>query len=381
MATRWARFVASSRILDVGVVLLTLAIALNAIDGSGPFEPTALNLGIVALSCITIGWRQRYPELVLATALLAVLVTAQPAPIVLAAGSLAAKFGSGPRTWIPIALASVPMLLGLGIDDYGPVGLTLIWGCLIALPTTVGLYLNSRQLAIDAANARAEELAAAQQTLAEAARLDERTRIAREMHDIVAHQVSLIALHAGALELATEGTPAEASARMIRETARQALEELRTVVGVLRTDPNAADAERAPQASIDSLGDLVTEWRDAGADVTLLDRTPAGFLADVPPQVGRAAHRVVQEALTNVSKHAPGSRSEIVLADRDGCLSVTVHNTAGTRVSSRAATGSGTGLYGLRERVELLGGSFEAGPDGEGGYRVSALLPGRGAAP
>lgn len=372
MATTWARFVASSRILDAIVIALTLTITASAIVQGTPFEPSAVSLGVVALCCLTIGWRQRYPELVLAIAVLALVLASQPAPIMLAAGTVGEIYGSRPRTWVVLAAASVPTIVEIA-QSARPLATALIWSGLVAFPATAGLYLNSRQLAVQAAAARAEQLATM-------ARQEERTRIAREMHDVVAHQVSLIAVQAGALEVAVEGQDAASSARMIRESARQALEELRGVVGLLRTGDDAA-AERSPQASLDTLDDLVEGWRSAGADVRLKDRTPAGFLDACPPRVGRTAYQIVREALTNVSKHAPGSTTEVELADVDGALSVVVRNSAATRVSSRAGSGSGSGLYGLRERVDLLGGTFAAGPDGQGGYRVSALLPRDGGDP
>lgn len=380
MATRWAGFVASGRVPDVLVIALTVGIAVTSTLRSRLFEPTAFSLGVVVLACLAIWWRRRFPEVAVAIGVAALLVAAEPAPVMLAAGNLAALHGNRPRTWLTIAVVSVPVLLGVGIEGYEPAGLAFIWGSVILLPVTVGLYLHSRQLAVDAANERADELAAAQELLAQAARHDERTRIAREMHDVVAHQVSLIALQAGALEVTVEGTPAADSARMIGETARQALEELRNVVGVLRTDENAA-AERAPQPSVGALGSLVSQWRDAGMDVTLVDSTPSHLLAVVPAQIGLTAYRVVEEALTNASKHAAGAPVEVAISELDGCLSVVIHNAAPTRISSRAATGSGSGLYGLRERVELVHGFFEAGPDGDGGYRVSALLPMGGGTP
>ncbi|MBO0730871.1 MAG: sensor histidine kinase, partial [Acidimicrobiaceae bacterium] len=241
----------------------------------------------------------------------------------------------------------------------------LEWAVIVCLPAAVGLYLHTRQVAIDEAVA----LAAA---MAKAARQDERTRIAREMHDVLAHKISLIALHAGALELTAEGTQTSQTAAIVGQTARQALEELRSVIGVLRTEQGD---QRTPQPSITDLDRVIDEWREAGTHVTLQDMTPAGYLDTVPTQVGRAAYRIVQESLTNASKHAPGSTIEIVMQALDGSLDLAVHNRAAARVSSRATTGSGTGLIGLRERVDLLGGCFEAGPDERGGYRVHARLP------
>jgi signal transduction histidine kinase len=372
VTTRWARLVASSRILDVVVIAFTVALAFTSILTSEPFGPSALNLALVALACVALPWRNRYPEPVLAVALLAFVATGTPAPAMLAMGSLAAVHGSRVRTSIAAGAASVVVVVP-ELDNPDPLRPLLVWGVLICLPTAVGLYLRSRQDLIEEAVARADALADAQHTLAESARRDERTRIAREMHDVVAHQVSLIALHAGALELTEQGTPAGKTAELIRQTARQALDELRTVVTVLRTDPG--DDERSPQATVAGLEDTVEEWQKAGTDVTLHDRTSPGFLDTMSARAGRTAYRIVREALTNASKHAPGSIIEVELDDVDGSLEVVVHSSPATRVSSRASSGAGTGLFGLRERVELLGGRFEAGPDGQGGFRVWAMLP------
>lgn len=353
--------------LDVVVIALTVALAISSIATSEPFEPTAVSLALLAVACVAVPWRYRYPEPVLAATLLGVLVTTTAAPAMLALGSLAESYGTRIRTWAAAAAASV-VFLARWAEPLDALTVSLEWAVIVCLPAAVGLYLHTRQVAIDEAVA----LAAARDAMAKAARQDERTRIAREMHDVLAHKISLIALHAGALELTAEGTQTSQTAAIVGQTARQALEELRSVIGVLRTEQGD---QRTPQPSITDLDRVIDEWREAGTHVTLQDMTPAGYLDTVPTQVGRAAYRIVQESLTNASKHAPGSTIEIVMQALDGSLDLAVHNRAAARVSSRATTGSGTGLIGLRERVDLLGGCFEAGPDERGGYRVHARLP------
>ena len=290
-----------------------------------------LNLALVTLACVALPWRNRYPEPVLAVALLAFVATGTPAPAMLAMGSLAAVHGSRVRTSIAAGAASVVVVVA-ELDNPDPLRPLLVWGVLVCLPTAVGLYLLFAARPHRRGRRPADALAAAQHTLAESARRDERTRIAREMHDVVAHQVSLIALHAGALELTEQGTPAGKTAELIRQTARQALDELRTVVTVLRTEPG--DDERSPQATIAGLEDTVEESRKAGTEVTLHDRTFPGFLDTLSARAGRTAYRIVREALTNASKHAPGSIIEIELDDVDGSLEVVVHSSPATRVSS-----------------------------------------------
>ncbi|MBS4753259.1 sensor histidine kinase [Nocardioides sp. zg-ZUI104] len=367
MASGWARPLASGWTLDVVVVAVTLAIAASEMVQGRPHEPTPLRLGVSLLCCVAIFWRRRQPELVLGIAVLGLVLAQQPGPIILAVGTVAEVHGASRRTWIVLALVSVPTLVELA-TRIGPLATVLAWGALVAFPTAVGITVaGNRATAASLAEERARRAA-------DVARRDERTRIAREMHDVVAHQVSLIALQAGALEVSADNPQTVESAQMIRRTARQALEELRTVVGLLRTTESAHE-ERAPRTTLAEVRALVDEWREAGMDVTLQDRTPPGFLDACPPRVARTSYRVVREALTNVSKHAAGATATVELSEDEGRLCLVVRNGVSTRTSSRAATGAGVGLYGMRERVALLGGTFHAGSEPDGGYCVRALLP------
>ena len=207
---------------------------------------------------------------------------------------------------------------------------------------------------------------------------DERIRIARDLHDVVAHHVSVIAVQAEAAQEVLATRPDRASAAMghVADTARSALGELRRVLGVLRSD-----ALLTPQPDLAALDDLVASVREAGLPVTLRWNGAAGDDGDdgpapppVDPMVGLTAYRVVQEALTNVLKHAGPCHAEVVLAvdPADRALEVTI---ADDGRGPGSADGTGQGLVGMRERVAVLGGQFRAGAGDSGGYTVHARLP------
>ena len=209
---------------------------------------------------------------------------------------------------------------------------------------------------------------------AEQAQRRARDEIAREMHDVLGHRLSLLSVHAGALEF-RPGAPAEEvvrAAKVIRENAHLALQDLREVLGVLR-----APVGELPQPTIGDVQQLVAESGRAGMRVALHEDT-AG---PVPDLAGRTAYRVVQEALTNARKHAPGAEVQVRLAGAPGQgLTVEVCNRPPGPRSVPApgappGRGTGQGLAGLAERVALAGGALEHGPTGAGGWRLAARLP------
>jgi signal transduction histidine kinase len=210
---------------------------------------------------------------------------------------------------------------------------------------------------------------------AEGARLAERTRIAREMHDVMAHRISLLALHAGALEVAPDLSPAQVreSAALLRSTAHQALEELRDVIGVLREDPTAP-TPITPQPALGDIPRLVEETRRAGAKIDFEMRVEHADMA--PGTLGRDAYRIVQEALTNVGKHARGTQVRVRVAGApERGLHVSVRNPLALGAhAGPPIPGSGTGLLGLAERVTLAGGVLVHGPDTSGDFVVEADL-------
>lgn len=205
--------------------------------------------------------------------------------------------------------------------------------------------------------------------LARTAIAEERARIARELHDVVAHSVSIIAVQAGAAEQYLERDPAAAREHLaaVRRTARETMGEMRRLLDVLRAD----DAGYAPLPGLARLPDLLDEVRAAGVDVELVE---SGERRAIPAGVDLVAFRVVQEALTNVRKHAAGGRARVALAHGRRELVIAVTNAPGAP-SVVAPAGAGHGLVGMRERVRLFGGRIDAGPAPDGGYRVHAVLP------
>jgi len=219
------------------------------------------------------------------------------------------------------------------------------------------------------------------------ARAAERARLAREMHDVLAHRLSLLATYAGALEYRPDASPERLAraAGVIREGVHQALDELREVIGVLRDD-DLADGTH-PQPGLASLGPLVAETRDAGTPVDLVNAISQPD--DLPGSVGRTAYRVVQEGLTNARKHAPGRPVRVLLDGRPGGeLLVELANPVGPALFPRPTdpdrppgpvgppiNGSGSGLIGLTERVRLTGGELDHAVGADGEFRLRARLP------
>lgn len=216
---------------------------------------------------------------------------------------------------------------------------------------------------------RADELAAQQEERARRAVLDERVRIARELHDVVAHHVSVMGVQAAAARRRLNGGTAGASEPLaaVEQSARDAVGELQRLVGFLReTDPSDRDAT-APQPTLEDLEGMVAA---CGLPATL---RRVGVARDVPSSVALSAYRIVQEALTNVLRHAGAAPTTVVLTYAATYLQVEVVNTRGTPQPHPG--GSGRGVVGMRERTTLLGGHFEHGATSGGGYRVGATLP------
>jgi signal transduction histidine kinase len=238
-----------------------------------------------------------------------------------------------------------------------------------------GMVVRARRQLVVSLRDRAERAEAEQQLRVAQARVLERTRIAREMHDVLAHRISLLSLHAGALEFRPDA-PADEVARaagVIRASAHQALEDLRAVIGVLREMPDG-DAPERPQPTLADLPALIDESRAAGMRVRYDWRVPD----DVPESMGRNAYRIVQEGLTNARKHARGSAVDVTLsAGPDDGMTIEIRNRlpVGAAVGAAAIPGTGTGIVGLAERASLAGGRLEHGRTDAGDYRLWAWLP------
>ncbi|MFC5850906.1 sensor histidine kinase [Streptomyces chlorus] len=241
------------------------------------------------------------------------------------------------------------------------------------LRTAVGpllaLYFDARRRMVLALVERAERAERERHLLAEQARAEERARLAGEMHDVVTHRVSLMVLQAGALRVTAQDEGTRQAAEELRAAGCQALEELRDLVGILRTTP---EGDHTP--SVGGFADLVAESAAVGTPTELIED---GDPALASPVVGRTAYRVLREALTNVRKHAPGAQVTVRVEYDKAQVRLTVHNTppTGGAGSSLADTGSGLGIAHLRQRIELVHGTLRAGPCPDGGFSVEATLP------
>jgi signal transduction histidine kinase len=239
---------------------------------------------------------------------------------------------------------------------------------MFALAWALGVVVAARRSYAQQLEVKTVALAAAQRELADREVADERARIARELHDVIAHAMSVITVRAGVGAHLVERKPAEAAAALavIERTGREALSEMRRMLAVLR-DPDPRAPRPEPQPGLADLPRLVEQAEAAGVAVSL---TSEGTSRPLPAGLDLAAYRVVQEALTNVVKHAPGARAQVTIRHRPDSLEIEVRNPG--RPAGPIAPGQG--LHGMAERVALYDGQFDAGPDGDG-FRVSARFP------
>jgi signal transduction histidine kinase len=235
-----------------------------------------------------------------------------------------------------------------------------------------GLFVQAHRRLTQSLREDAARLQSEQQLRVEQARLTERARIAREMHDVLAHRMSLLSLYAGALEVRTDARPEEVAvaATTIRTSAHAALEELRTVIGVLRK--GAAGRPEPPQPGLTDVPDLVDSARGHGMAVGYTCHVPK---PGPPAVLGRTAYRLVQEGLTNAGKHAPGAPVNVLLDGAAGAdLRIRITNPCSGRTAAPAVPGAGVGLVGIEERVALAGGRVEYGVARDL-FRLEAWLP------
>ncbi len=254
----------------------------------------------------------------------------------------------------------------------------LLWGgILVGGAALAGFALRDRRRHVSQLAELAHQLELARDENARAAVAGERARIARELHDVVAHSVSVMVVQAGAAEEVLGADPGKAREplRSVQDTGRQALVELRRLLGVLRTDHSAAAL--APQPGLDQVGALAAQVREAGLAVEL---RVDGARDGIPAGVDLAAYRIVQEALTNVLKHATASHAAVHVGYRPDAIELHVLDDGhGPIGAGHDGAGTGQGLIGMRERASLYGGVVEARPRAEGGFAVRARLPVRSA--
>lgn len=370
------------RLVDLGLVAVS---ALGAVAISGEAEETgrltgdALTaaLGLAVFGSVALWWRRRYPIAVVV--LLALLLAATD--LVIVAMLIAIYTVSAYRGWYTTAatvgfglLIYVPYSVVLPGPDLSAFNANVLYVALMSIALAVGSNMRTRRETIAALHDRAERAEIEAQEHAERLRVQERHRIAGEMHDVLAHRISLVSLQASALEvradLAADVTEAAAG---IRLQSHRALEDLREILGVLRAGTDAAGLR--PQPGLADLDRLVAEARAAGASIHVDDRL-VGKPSDL---VGRTIYRLVQEGLTNARKHAPGAPVSVLLDQAgEGELCVRLRNPLVSDHGAKAP-GSHSGLVGLAERVGVAGGRLSYGvrrvPEGSVIFQLEAWLP------
>jgi signal transduction histidine kinase len=346
--------------------------ATYAYFGTQPSPWLAVPLGLLVGAA---AWRRRpRPELFLLTALAVFVVLSTWIAVMLAQYTLAERTTSWRRTsaatLAALAVVAIPIWQLGGPDATGPLSL----GICVA-PALLGLYIGTRRELLARLRERAERAEREQHQRVLQARSDERAQIARDMHDVVTHRVSLIVLHATALEVA-KGDNACTIGRQIGTIGREALTELRSLVEVLRAD---AAAPLAPQPGLADLENLVAESRSAGMPVALELVDESGAEAPAPPPlpalIDHAVYRVVQEALTNVHKHAGDAETRIRIRHTPRLLRLSVANGRSAVPDGPGLPSGGHGLLGIGERIRLVGGELDARPTPDGGFEITAEIP------
>jgi signal transduction histidine kinase len=399
---RWQRLLLSGGLIDpqdgrrtardwtVDVVLFTTAVVfgvyvLSATWSEHPAALAAVDVALGTVACLALWVRRQHPIAV------GFVVTAAATVSGLANGAaLPALFNAAirvPLRWlIAIEIAAVagttvfPILYPQGPHDRGFAWQVLVGLALNALVSGWGLFVRAQRQLWHELRERALRAEADQQRRALEGRRAERQRIAREMHDVLAHRLSILSIHAGALQSWARRLPPPLvdAVDVIQTSAHAALDELRDVIGVLRDDGDGdRDGEdiEPPQPTLERIPLLIDESRAVGLRVTYESHVRAD---DIPVTIGRTAYRVVQEGLTNARKHGGGGAVRVsVRADRRAVDVALVsarplHPQPPTDASRR---GAGTGLVGLAERVELAGGRLRHGHDAHGDFVLQAMIP------
>ncbi|WP_425827983.1 histidine kinase [Streptomyces fractus] len=330
-----------------------------------------------AAACAAVWLRRRWP-LGLAVAMIPVSFLSNTAggASMIAVFTLAVHRPFRYVGWVAgISIALVPLFFWLRPDPESSYLLSVSFTVIITI-TVVGwgMFVRSRRQLLMSLRDRARRAETEAVLRAEQAQRLAREDIAREMHDVLAHRLTLLSVHAGALEFRPDAPRGEIAraAGVIRESAHEALQDLREIIGVLRAADHGDESGR-PQPTLAALGTLVAESREAGMKVDLDNRVPD--TESVPASTGRTAYRIAQEGLTNARKHAPGAEVAVTVEGSAGDgLTVIVRNPPPPGEVPHVP-GSGQGLIGLTERATLAGGRLAHGAEPDGGFTVRAWLP------
>ena len=367
----------------VDTVLFLLAVSYGVLTSGvrtragGPGVPPwlfDLDQLVGALGCAALWLRRRWP-----VQLAVVLVIASAFSELVAGAMVVALFTVAvhrrPRTaGVLFALSLLAALVYVTLRPEPGVPAPVLFGLGAAIQGAAvgwGLFISQRRQVLRDLRDRAVRAEAEAALRAERAQREARDSIAREIHDLLGHRLSLLSVHAGALEYRPDASPADVqrAARVIRESSHQALQDLRDVIGVLH-----APVGELPQPALADLSRLIDECTAAGMRITL----SVQLVSDPPDRIGRTAYRIIQEALTNARRHAPGAAIEVKVSEAaDEVLAVEVRNGQPATGAPQTPGEPGLGLPGLVERTALVGGQLSYGPDGVGGWQVSARLPWR----
>jgi signal transduction histidine kinase len=375
--TLWGRIWRTGAAFVIGL-LVWIDVARHQLDQVPALFWVDLTLGLTALVLLQY-WRRRPLAVAMTISIMGCLSAFSAGAFTVATASLATR-----RRWnelLPYIVVSIASSLVFyqvePIQDSffaNLVSSILVVGVLVAF----GMYVGARRELLATLKDRAERAEREQAMRVGQARANERGRIAREMHDVLAHRISLVAMHAGAMNYRTDLSAEEMrrTAGVIEENAHQALSDLREVLGMLRDDRSASIPER-PQPTLRDVPDLVDEAQAVGMSVRLTNEV--GDLDVAPEIIGRSAYRIIQESLTNARKHAPDTAVQVRLSGRPGAgLTVEVRNPLRVGVpDGREASlpESGLGLIGLAERAEISGGRLEHGRTASREFFVRAELP------
>ena len=335
-------------------------------------RPPVVHALVAVPASAALAWRRRWPIPVAVVVVAANLVINPNGQFSTLLAMVLVSFTVGseldaPRSWAGLAIVGLPFLGVMYAEGLEPsdVAATLVF---LVGPFAVGVGVRARAASLAEAVARAARAERAQAEQAAAAVAEERARIARELHDIVSHSLSVVTIQTQAvrLRLRPDQQQDERDLAAVETTARQALAEMRRLFGVLRTQGDAVSL--APQPGLSELDPLLAQVRAAGLGVELVRQ---GEDVDLPPGVDLAAYRIVQEGLTNTLRHARARRAWVTLRQGESMLDVVVDD------DGRGPVGTGDGghgLVGVRERVQLYGGTVEAGARPGGGFRLAASL-------
>ncbi|MEV0276397.1 histidine kinase [Streptomyces sp. NPDC050610] len=386
-------------IVDISCFLLAAAFILLTADSAARDTTHSVLVAdqlVGALSCAALWLRRRWP-VALATVLVALSAFSQfvPGAAAVALFTVTVHRPFRVTAWLGgLAVATTVVYPLLRPEPGLSLAAAVLVGSMLYLAVIGwGMFVRSRRQLLLSLRERARRAEAEAGLRAERAQRLTRERIAREMHDVLAHRLSLLSVHAGALEYRPDAPPEQiaVAAGVIRDSAHQALEDLREVIGVLRAPDDDGDgggegggSGARPQPTLTDLPRLVAEARLAGTDVSYEAVEPVSAAGSVPAATGRTAYRIVQEGLTNARKHAPDAAVDVRITGAAGeGLSVSISNPlapdagrppAAGASASPAIPGAGAGLIGLAERAQLAGGRLESGADGAA-FRLSAWLP------